>query len=301
MSHAFVSYAREDQDKVDRLCEGLRARGVKPWLDRERIQPGEPWQVAIREAIVRGAFFIACFSKQYLARSEDSFLKEELALGAEQVRSISSVRARFIPVRLDECEIPNEYAGGDIRLHSLQWVDLFADWNEGVRQMAEIINPLISTFDISKSWAHREGQRNLGMVRFDLSSAFGSTRIHEPPEEFQNSVWAQSAIWKVRVKPVEGANLDQKRVGVIRSQHSYDFGEDGRGETVLADYHSAGRNGFEKWQAYEEWESSGSASGILISSFAVLAWYQDGLGHTYYDDNSGSGYVVRWEPNLAAR
>lgn len=61
MKLVFVSYVREDHDVVDRICEELRSRDVKVWLDREEILPGQRWREAIRGAITEGASFIAFF------------------------------------------------------------------------------------------------------------------------------------------------------------------------------------------------------------------------------------------------
>lgn len=286
MTHAFVSYAREDEAIVDRLCGDLRAHGVKVWLDRERIQPGELWEDAITNAIDQGDYFIACLSKQYLAKS--GFLKDELGLGIRRFKD----RHQFIPVRIEDCEIPGDVVA-NVDLSTLHWVDVFRDWNRGIVQIANAIGSRFDDFKVTPSWVHREGERSRPMVNFDLSSAFGSSKIFEPPEEYQNSLWAHSALWKVTVKWVSGANLDCKRVGIIRRTSL------SRDETVLAAYHRTRNDGIEEWQANELWQTTGSASGSLVTRCLVLAWYQDGLGHTFYDDNDGKGYVVRWEPNVS--
>ena len=52
--HVFVSYVREDRRVVERLCAELKSSGVEVWLDREKIRPGERWQIAIRRAIEDG-------------------------------------------------------------------------------------------------------------------------------------------------------------------------------------------------------------------------------------------------------
>ncbi|UCD39318.1 MAG: toll/interleukin-1 receptor domain-containing protein [Fidelibacterota bacterium] len=59
---------RNNRRLVQRFCDDLTNHGVKVWLDRRDIEPGVDWKQAIRRAIGGGAFFIACFSKQYEAR-----------------------------------------------------------------------------------------------------------------------------------------------------------------------------------------------------------------------------------------
>ena len=54
--HVFISYVRENQKEVDKLCEELSIHGVKVWLDRNDIKHGSRWKDAIREAIQKGVF-----------------------------------------------------------------------------------------------------------------------------------------------------------------------------------------------------------------------------------------------------
>jgi hypothetical protein len=63
--HVFISYVRENQKQVDRLCHELESHGVNVWLDRNDIKLGARWNKAIQEAIRQGDFFIACFSDEY--------------------------------------------------------------------------------------------------------------------------------------------------------------------------------------------------------------------------------------------
>jgi hypothetical protein len=49
--HVFISYVRENQKEVERLCQDLESHGVNIWLDRNNITPGIFWKDAIRKAI----------------------------------------------------------------------------------------------------------------------------------------------------------------------------------------------------------------------------------------------------------
>lgn len=138
-------------------------------------------------------------------------------------------------------------------------------------------------------WAQREGVRAADMVWFDSSSWFESRRVHEAPEEYQNSLWRHTAIWKIRVRPVPGADLAWKRVGIIRFRPPCTAEE-----TLIAGYFATLADGSEEWQVREEWESASYASAAVSHTFAFAVWYQDGAGHTYYDDRNGVGYTVTW-------
>ena len=63
MKHVFISYIRENQKEVDRLCDALKSHGIEVWLDRDSITPGTRWKPAIRHAIRDGSFFNRVFLK----------------------------------------------------------------------------------------------------------------------------------------------------------------------------------------------------------------------------------------------
>jgi hypothetical protein len=123
----FISYVREDSHRVDRLQRTLQAAGFPVWRDTADLWPGEDWRAKIRRAITDNALvFIACFSYASLARGK-SYQNEELTLAIEQLRLRRPDDPWLIPVRFDECEIPNWEIGGGRTLASIQRVDLFGD------------------------------------------------------------------------------------------------------------------------------------------------------------------------------
>lgn len=125
--HAFISYVREDKDAVNRIASALKAADVPVWTDKTKLTPGQNWQVVIRRAIQRNALaFIAVFSSNSQARSA-TYQNEELLLAVEQLRQHPPGRVWLIPVRLDECELPDFNLGPGRTLDSLQRVDLFGD------------------------------------------------------------------------------------------------------------------------------------------------------------------------------
>jgi hypothetical protein len=140
LAHVFISYVSGDKIEIDRLCNALRKAGLEIWLDREQIKPGHRWKQAIREAIKDGAFFIACFSREY-AKREKSYMNEELTFAIDELRQRPTNRAWFIPVLLSEGTVPNRPIGGGETLQDIQWVDLYVDWEAGMRKLISVINP----------------------------------------------------------------------------------------------------------------------------------------------------------------
>jgi len=140
MEHVFVSYVRENSEVVDRLAGQLRAFGIRVWLDRQQIAPGRRWRDAIREAIADGAFFIACFSQEYVQRTR-TYMNEELTLAIDELRQRRADQSWFIPVVLNKCALPDRSIGAGETLASIQNVALYENWEEGIRRIVSVIRP----------------------------------------------------------------------------------------------------------------------------------------------------------------
>lgn len=140
MAHAFISYVREDSALVDKLSQALRENGVTVWLDRNDIRPGQDWPNAIRDAIEKGAFFIACFSHNYLEKKK-THMNEELILAVETLRKMQTNQVWFIPVMLSNCDIPNRSIGAGRTLSVFQKADLYTNWDDGITRILSTVQP----------------------------------------------------------------------------------------------------------------------------------------------------------------
>ena len=95
------------------------------WRDTADLWPGQDWRAVIRRAIADGALvFLACFSSRSVARSS-GYQNAELALAAEQARLRRTGDSWLVPVRFDQCELPDLDLGGGRTLGSIQRADLF--------------------------------------------------------------------------------------------------------------------------------------------------------------------------------
>lgn len=144
MSHVFISYAHENTETINRLYTELTDRNIKVWLDRNEIKPGHRWKSVIWNAIREGAFYIACFSKEYSERDE-TYMNEELLTAIEELRLKPTDRSWFIPVKLNECEIPDRSIGPGETLRDLQYIALYEDWGNGIHGLVEEIRPEFSS------------------------------------------------------------------------------------------------------------------------------------------------------------
>jgi hypothetical protein len=139
-SRVFISYVRDDSTVIDRLTADLRKARLRPWVDRNDLAGGQRWKAAIRKAIQEGSGAVVCFSSHYSARQK-TYMNEELTLMIDELRQRPIDKSWFIPVRLDDCTIPDRSIGGGETLHDLQRIDLFPDWDEGVRRIVAALRP----------------------------------------------------------------------------------------------------------------------------------------------------------------
>jgi len=127
----FLAYAEEDLPHVRKLYAALEGQGLDPWLDKERLLPGQNWPRAIERAIERADFFVACFSRR--STSQRGYFHSELRYALDCAARLPLEEVFLIPVRLEECDVPPS-----IR-QSIQYVDLFPDWVKGVARIVAAV------------------------------------------------------------------------------------------------------------------------------------------------------------------
>ena len=124
MIQIFLAHASEDKDAVIDLYNRLKAKGFKPWLDKVDLLPGQSWRAKIPKAIRESDVFIACLSKDSVAKQ--GYIQREFRMALQKMGDMPPGKIYLIPVRLDDCQVPElrqeEYG---INLADLQWVDLF--------------------------------------------------------------------------------------------------------------------------------------------------------------------------------
>ena len=127
----FVAYVAEDLELARRLCESLAAAGCSPWLDKDKLLPGQNWPRAIERAIEISDAFIACFSSRSVVKRGQ--FQSELRHAWDCARRLPLESVFLVPVRFERCEVPR------IISDRVQYVDLFPDWDKGVRRVARAV------------------------------------------------------------------------------------------------------------------------------------------------------------------
>ena len=97
MVRVFISYAREDCQRVETFVSALRDAAYEIWWDRS-LQPGTDWSKTI-ERELRRADCVVIFWSQYSVESPWARIEAHYALQHDCL----------IPVQLDHADIPDEY------------------------------------------------------------------------------------------------------------------------------------------------------------------------------------------------
>ena len=161
---AFISYVREDSRRVDRLEKFLEANDVPVWRDTHDLRPGEDWHAKIREAIAADSLaFVACFSKNSEARQR-SYQRDELLLAIEQFRIRPPESPYILPIRFDDCAIPDLDISAGRTLNSLHHVDLFGrQWQASAERLLEGIRHVLRPAPSTRRWGRRNAKPESGI------------------------------------------------------------------------------------------------------------------------------------------
>jgi hypothetical protein len=129
----FISYAREDQDIALRLYSDFMSAGLKPWIDKENLLPGQNWKQTITKAIAESSYFIALLSTNSV--SKKGYIQKELKIAFDVWSELPPSTIFIIPVRIEDCEPLY-----DELLH-LHWADLFPSYEKGLEKILQVLQP----------------------------------------------------------------------------------------------------------------------------------------------------------------
>jgi CheY-like chemotaxis protein len=124
----FLAHQNDDWRKVEDLYHQLTGRGFFPWMAKHSTIRGE-WEPQTQKAIKESDYFLACFSSGSLRKKQSAF-RDELLLALKIQKSLFRSEVFVIPVKLAECEIPEEFSQFD-------YINLFD--NDGFAKLVKVL------------------------------------------------------------------------------------------------------------------------------------------------------------------
>jgi hypothetical protein len=113
----FLCHAHSDKDAVKALYSRLTKDGVDAWLDKEKLLPGQDWELEIRKAVREADVVVVCLSKQF---NQAGFRQKEVRLALDTAMEQPEGEIFIVPARLEECDTLES-------LRKWHWVDLFEE------------------------------------------------------------------------------------------------------------------------------------------------------------------------------
>jgi TolB-like protein/Flp pilus assembly protein TadD len=122
----FLSYASQDAQAAQHLCNALRAAGIEVWFDQSALRGGDAWDASIRRQIKTCALFIPVISNNTHTRGEGYF-RLEWKLAVDRSHLMASDLPFLLPVVVDDTADQEDRVPD--RFRELQWTRLPAGAN----------------------------------------------------------------------------------------------------------------------------------------------------------------------------
>jgi TolB-like protein/Tfp pilus assembly protein PilF len=117
----FLSYASQDAEAAQRICEALRAGGIEVWFDQSELRGGDAWDQSIRKQIKTCALFLPVISHTTHDRREGYF-RLEWKLAIDRCHLMEANLAFLLPVVIDDTRDDDERVPE--RFREVQWTRL---------------------------------------------------------------------------------------------------------------------------------------------------------------------------------
>jgi hypothetical protein len=113
----FLCHSSQDKPVVRDVYQRLLTEDwIDPWLDEEKLLPGQDWGMEIEKAVETADAVIVCLSNNSVTK--EGYVQRELKFVLDIALEKPEGTIFIIPLRLDECDLPR-------RLRSWQYVDYF--------------------------------------------------------------------------------------------------------------------------------------------------------------------------------
>ena len=115
----FLCHASQDKPIVRELYQRLLSEGwIDPWLDEEKLLPGQDWDLEIEKAVEVADAVVVCLSSNSV--DKEGYIQKELRYVINIAFEKPEDVIYLIPLRLDNCQVPR-------RLKGYHYLDYFSN------------------------------------------------------------------------------------------------------------------------------------------------------------------------------
>jgi TolB-like protein len=109
----FLSYASQDTEAAQQLCNELRAAGIEVWFDQSDLRGGDAWDALIRRQIKGCDLFVPIISANTQSR-EEGYFRREWNLAVARTLDMDEGRAFLLPIVIDgtsdlQAKVPEKF------------------------------------------------------------------------------------------------------------------------------------------------------------------------------------------------
>lgn len=133
----FLSYARQDQARVDEYYKYLKDAGFLPWMDKYDIKGGQNWDFETKKALKKADIVVIFLSENSI--SHRGYIQREVKLALKEYETKLVDDIYIIPIELDaNATIPEQLE--DIHVIRTTEVDGFAALTEAINTQFKAID-----------------------------------------------------------------------------------------------------------------------------------------------------------------
>jgi len=114
----FLCHSSNDKPAVRELYRRLIADKLDPWLDEEKLLPGQDWQLEIPKAVRNADVVIVCLSQGSVGKA--GYVQKEIKCALDVADEQPEGAIFLIPLKLEECKVPD-------RLSNRHWVNYYEE------------------------------------------------------------------------------------------------------------------------------------------------------------------------------
>lgn len=267
MLKVFMSYASEDRERVRPFYTRLKAIGTDPWLDVEKILPGQQWEPAIDKAFSSSDVIIIFLTPN--SANKRGFVRREANDAISKLREMNADDIYIIPIVLEACTVPDEIS------KKLQYIDASTEtaWT--------LVEKSLTTAAEQRGKSLRSGEI-INQFHVQLKS-IREIRNGKPGHDIDITYPEFESATQPLVADELSAFLAGRAAGIasqsrMKSWHQTpeyfqgDFASEGGGASDPA----VGRHG--RWDSYEIRYASPS----FMSINYICVWYGAGAAHQNY-------------------